>query len=342
MTKCGGCGRSLTGGATCTKCKIMYHKQCVSLSSNAVPKSWLCPVCVVQAPRRDNTNTPLKHAEEERSEKSPQTVDDCGSEQASSLLLEEIRALRKDMSTFSKDFLNFKSDVRAELKELRSTFQGSLSEMTALSERLDTQEARLSAIEASAKNVEDLELQIRDLKRHINSREQLSLQNDIEISGVTEHKGENIMHVTGLILNKIGLSVDERDIVESRRVGPVHLDHEGKQRPRPIVLRVTRRAVHEQVIRGARARRNISTGDIAVAGTPRPIYINERLTKDTRLLFGRTRALCKQHKWKYAWTREGKILVREGDSKPAFRVRDEADLERIFKSHSAHSASVLN
>lgn len=330
MNKCGGCGKFLSGGATCPKCKTMFHRQCVNLSpTQPIMKTWLCPGCVASAPRKDNTNTPLKESLEQESEEPLQ--EEYGGDQQQYQLLEEIRALRADMNSFRKDFGSFRAEIRDEVKELKGLYQECNTMIISLSEAIESQASRIVALEKENQESKNLEMEVMLLKRELAERDQLALHNDLEISGVTEHSGESIPHITSMLINKIGVKVDERDIVEAYRAGPPRAGQDGKPVVRSIVLRLTRRAVHQQVLSAARARRNITTADVEVAGTPRPIYINERLTKENRLLFTKARSLCKQHDWKYSWTRDGKVLVRKADGKTAFRIRGETDFDRVFK-----------
>lgn len=310
------------------KCKALYHRQCVNLSSSQSIKNWLCPCCLVNVPRKDNTNTPVKQLGTEDPEFSTQRVDICEDQD---LVLQEIRSLRQEMNDFRKEFGSFRTEIQSEIQDLRGMYQACDSKIEHFAERIENHESRLIAIETSCKEIPILKLQIHDLILELQNKEQMSLKNDIEISGLPEHRGENIMQITGLIMKKIGITIDERDIVEAHRVGRVQPEEDTGKRPRPIIVRFTRRAVHEQVLRSARTRRHISASDIGVVGATRPIFINERLTKQNRLLFGLARSLCKQHKWKFAWTREGIIFLRESDGKPAFRIRCEQDFKKLFK-----------
>lgn len=327
MNKCGGCGKFLSGGVPCTKCKTNYHRQCVNIHSNQTPKNWLCPCCFVNVPRTDNTNMPVKdNMVTQDPVQSPQSIEESSGQRA---ILDEIRALRNDMNDFRSDFGGFRKEVHEEIKDLRSLYQRCDDKMEYFAECLEKQESRLVALETTYTEVHNLKSQICELKRELGDRDQLSLLNDLEISGVTENKGENTMQILGLLLNKIGQKFDEHDVVEARRVGPVRIGQDGRQSARPIVVRVTRRAVRDEVLRAARSRRNLTTAELNLAGTLRPVYINERLTKENRLLFGRARSLCKHNSWKFAWTRDGKIFIREGDGKTAFRIHSEGNFARI-------------
>ncbi|CAG9563452.1 unnamed protein product [Danaus chrysippus] len=90
--------------------------------------------------------------------------------------------------------------------------KGTLSEVC---KRVDNVEARLSQLENKTPSVPESHLleDIANLKTDLNEREKSCLLKDIEISGITERNGENLQHVVGLIARKIGITLEERDIV---------------------------------------------------------------------------------------------------------------------------------
>lgn len=102
--------------------------------------------------------------------------------------------------------------------------------------------------------------------------------------------------------------------------------------PRPIVVRLTRRALRDELLRAARVRRGATTEGTGLPGIPRRFFINERLTKANRHLFRRTRELAEKHKWRYAWTKDGRIFVRQyqGADSSRHRIKNDQDLIRVF------------
>lgn len=114
-------------------------------------------------------------------------------------------------------------------------------------------------------------------------------------------------------------------VLDAVDVGP-------KQRPRPIVVRLARRALRDQLLKAARVRRGATTEGTDLPGPARKFYMNERLTRTNRLLFRRARELGDHHRWRFIWTRDGKIYARQHSGRDALRhrIRTEADLNRVF------------
>lgn len=100
--------------------------------------------------------------------------------------------------------------------------------------------------------------------------------------------------------------------------------------PRLLVVRLLRRAQRDDLLRNARVRRGADTAGLGLPGPVRRFYCNERLTRANRLLFRRAREETRRLNWKFAWTRDGAILVRRDNDEPAKRIRTEDDLARVF------------
>lgn len=69
-------------------------------------------------------------------------------------------------------------------------------------------------------------------------------------------------------------------------------------------------------------------------------YVNERLTKNSRQLFHKARAAAKNSKWRYVWTRDGRIYTRKEHGKPRYRLRNDADIERVFGEQLVSASTI--
>ncbi|KAL4702898.1 hypothetical protein ACJJTC_016342 [Scirpophaga incertulas] len=123
------------------------------------------------------------------------------------------------------------------------------------------------------------------------------LQNDVEITGVEEQKSEGLSHVVFTLANKLGEKLEQQDVVSAVRIGRMESGGETAGRPRPIVVRLVRRVVRDDLLRAARVRRGATTEGTGVPGAPRRFCINERLTRSNRLLFRRAREAGNRLKW---------------------------------------------
>lgn len=344
---------------TCCLCQQKYDIVCVNVpekrffnTMTAEHKSkWQCDACKNKKPKKINSDTPVRQMEMESSVTTRKraniksavpplpspSLSPCATEGATVApsehdqnnyeLLIELRLLREEMKA-----------VRTEMQEFRTTINNLTTTVEVCNRRIDELAERVNAVEnhqcGASTDTTALERTIADLKIDLNDRDQELLCNDIEIAGLPEEKNENCCHTALTVAQKLGVHIEEGDLVSAERVGPIRRTQSSEEvagRPRPLVLRLTRRALRDRLLAAARVRRGTTTpAGIASGSTARPFYVNERLTPTNRQLFYKARAETSRLEWKYVWTREGKIYVRKGDGEPRFRLRSEADLAKIF------------
>lgn len=233
-------------------------------------------------------------------------------------ILTELNEVKKDMESANDRIANLEQEnviLRAELNECKSHQQSS----------------------SSGESSRALHDAIGNLKMELNEREQASLLNDIEVSGVPEFKGESGVSIILSVAAKLGVALEERDVVSAGRVGRLE---PAAARPRPLVVRLARRALRDALLRSSRVRRGANTADMGLPEhEPRSFYVNERLTKTNRVLLGKARDLCQTRKWKFSWSNEGRVLVRETENSKVYQIRAECDLNRIFNMSAIPDSS---
>lgn len=350
---CAGCKRDLGKHyLKCSSCDLMYNLDCANVSDRRYvlmtpehKRNFVCQSCLLKRPKTDNTNTPIRPGANNASKFStnpavkeshlenvtlrnkkvaPEKTDDMETANELKLFREDIRAFRSELV-----------DLKSVVKELSVTFKK-------YNERFDALEGKVVMLENKFKelqvdNNESLQCKVAQLELAVQEREQELLQNDIEISGISESKGENPVRIVMSIAQKLGTNIDILDIVSAERVGPMPMRNTVERqemeviRPRPIVVRLTRRAVKEAIIHDARVRRGATTEGLELPESrPSSFFINERLSKFNRQLFHKARARAKQLKWRYVWTREGRIYVRQQQSKTRYRIKTLEDITRVF------------
>ncbi|CAH1286854.1 unnamed protein product [Chrysodeixis includens] len=364
MHKCGACGRfiSPTEGVRCSgaKCgEAYYHSKCVGVKGK-VMQGWRCPECKKNIARDNKAETPVRGAgsqvDLECSHYSAGTPDSPVLTQQPALadyrepasvslstdnrtgttgqllsdnppvyqlILDELRVVREELTCFRKH-----------MEEELATLKGSVS---GYSERIDTLEKKVESLEQRACDSTRVDSVIAELRQQLEDRDQELLANDIEISHLPEVNSENPTHVVLTISQKLGVKLDERDIVSAERVGRRQLNAASPGgptviRPRPIVVRLTRRSLRDDLLKSARVRRGATTADLDMAGPAQRFYINERLTKSNRQLFRQARDAAGQAGWRFVWTKHGRILACCKPGDPTKRIRSETDIQALFVS----------
>lgn len=353
-SKCGGCEKYMSpiDAATCCKCGRLHHRACVGLpAQGCIAPAWCCPDCRRNQVRDNGAETPVRGMGNSvlPKQQSPEELMDT-----SQLNCTTLDATINFSPDLADELRLFKEELRAEFRLMHKEFLKLRTEMAQLKdalntscERMDTIEARVEALEIKHEQKilpthnDHVDNTIAELKCQLNERDQELLLNDIEITGIPECKDESTLHLVKVIGVKLGIALDERDLVHAERVGATHRNRvaasdttnpadPATRRPRSISVRLARRATRDSLLRAARVRRGLSTDALDMPGPPHRVYINERLTRANRQLFYRARQAGSLHNWKHVWTRDGKILARKDDGLRVERIRREEDVVKIF------------
>ncbi|XP_072932667.1 uncharacterized protein [Epargyreus clarus] len=333
--KCGACGRfaSTSDSVKCIKCSLSFHKHCVKVSSDARISKWYCRGCKPKATCAGGAaiGTPSSDG----------STGGTDTEFTDALVESADRGRCED--DFAKDIKFIREQVTTILQEMASFHQEILKinkNIGDLSHRVGDVEKRVTMLEQRASDTNNLpdaskmEETIVELKNQLNDRDQASYLTDIEIANVEEIKGENPLNIVTLLATKIGVPLEERDVVSATRTGVRH-HHDNvsgaeKLRPRPLVVRLARRTVRDQLLRAARVRRGADTAGLIAGAEPRRFYVNERLTRTNRQLFYKVREEGRRKGWRYMWTRDGCIYARRDSNTPRLRIRTDEDINKIF------------
>ncbi|VVD03097.1 unnamed protein product [Leptidea sinapis] len=258
-------------GIKCNKCNVILHKLCSSPDARNNPK-WMCKACKVKhakaSPAKENPP-----AQRKDDNKIYQDVE----QQPELSLVHEIKMLRSELSSF-----------RSEMSRLSAL-------VSTLSTRLDSVEERVSQLEDASCSLEAANEQVLQnrkcievLQQQIDVCDQHNLLNDVEITGVNENSAENLLHVTITLAQKVGITIDERDIVNVYRRGARRMTESNTgehARARPIVMRLTRRHLRDELLHAARVRRVADTSGTGVGEQSRRFYINEVAHESKSFLF---------------------------------------------------------
>ncbi|XP_026330590.1 uncharacterized protein LOC113238083 [Hyposmocoma kahamanoa] len=303
-------------------------------------KKWKCLECVSKEPKSDNTNTPVKC-----------DLQQCtGGKQDgkfSANVIMRNRIVTTSISpaeplakvTAESELVNelrlFKEEMRTEIREFKLIVSYLTAAINCCNRRMDDLAARVEVVERNQLDgpttaTSSLENAISELKLELNDRNQELLRNDIEIAGVPEENHERSIHLALTVACKLGLNLEERDIVSAERAGPIRHMEEVRTRPRPIVVRLARRLHRDQLLAAARVRRGTTTMGLGVDSDKHRVHINERLTRTNRQLFYKARGEALRAHWKYVWTRDGKIFARKEHGSSRYRLRSDKDLCTVF------------
>lgn len=175
----------------------------------------MCPECLVNQPRNSiSDNTPVR-----RMHTSPDNVntrravpctnvsplmDAAGYDHIRDIVGEEINKMWVKLKTTITNIIS------AEIKPLKEEIAGFKNSINFINEQHEELTKRFELIEKSIECFKSQKTEVDDLKRNINKvdtdnnkREQWSRRSNIEIYGIPEKKGENLLDILTIISNKL-------------------------------------------------------------------------------------------------------------------------------------------
>lgn len=102
--------------------------------------------------------------------------------------------------------------------------------------------------------------------------------------------------------------------------------------PSNIIARFVSRGKRDQILLAAKKTR-LNTGMLGF-GENEPVFVNEHLCPDNKVLLGKAIRTKREKNWKFAWVADGKILMRKTEQSRAVHVTCEDDLAMITWMHS--------
>lgn len=360
-----GCGRPLSEQSLrCRLCKQLYHCECLNINSqqySALTKeylaSWQCPSCcnVSRRHKGNRDNTPVRNSviptpEDTSVPGKPlerATYPDCDWRVFTQELQSTLNTWRQDMDNnlakIRREIHNALSDIKQEIHALRTEQDGIKSGLASLTR--DITELKSSS-QYQAEQHGDLERKVRDLESvtsgardavnlisaleyKIDGLEQQARQCNVEICNVPDRRNENLLGILEAIGSKIKYPIQQKDIVSVHRV-----PHASQQsdRPKNIIVKFTTRILRDNILSAFRKAKGVKSDELGIAGQSHAIYMNEHLTLKKKQLFRECRDKAKECKYKYVWIKNGAILVRQDDNKPAFVIHSNQNLDKIRSS----------
>lgn len=230
----------------------------------------------------------------------------------------------KQQAVFNKEF----TDVKQSLQY----FNGKLEDICAKS--LES-ENRIAAVEEKIKIIDTQNYRINELEAKIDSIEQQARQCNVEISNLPEKLSENLVNIVTNIGAYIKLAVTTNDIVAVHRVPQAKKE---SSQPKNVIVKFATRTIKDNFLAAARRARGLTSEQINISGTPRVIYINEHLTLKKKILFRETRIAAKEHGFRFVWSKNGNVLVRQKETSPVFSIRNVEEISLKMKQQKNLSA----
>lgn len=350
------CKSTLDGGAgtlTCSKCKRHYHHQCIDPTTSkndpglSAGTAWVCPKCSLDMPRQVNTdNTPVRglRTTTYQSESSGNINLRRGASCAQSPGDNEFEgSLSPDTvrQIFAEEFSKIKHELTStfmdrlssDLKGLREEFCSLKESVAFINTKYDEISTKLNKLESNIKQLSSVNLEVQSarsevekLKAACDIRDQWDRRSNIEIFGIPEKKGENLITLLRDITEKASFHLDpSKDIDFVTRVSSKNKD---KDMTKPIIARFISRYRKDDCLAQLR-KLKITATDLGFTSGKIPIHFNDHLTSNNKALLKRAKSIAKEKHYKYVWVRNCTIMARHTDTSHVIHINSEKDLNKL-------------
>lgn len=283
-------------------CDSVYHKKCVK---KQFIQSELCDECQKSSSKASLPSPTI--------DMDPQKVTVEELLLQMNKKLEVIFKLEKKLDDLT-DTVDFYAEQYQQMQEFKKTVE---NKMKAMEQRNVYLEKCNSALE-----------------ERVNDLEKLEKEKNIEIAGLMKNKDEeNVKEVVKEVALKLCLNPE--DIESAERLGSSNKPKTGVERPRPIVVKLRSKQARDQWLQKRKTK--LYNGDIYRNDNRMPIYINEDLTKTTKLLFWEARSQLKHH-FKFIWIQNSHILVKKDEKEKIIRIKSENDIKELLSDNKSTSS----
>lgn len=351
---CSGCKHSLPKRdyLICVTCKQGYDLLCASLTpkrfgimDTEAKKKWNCQECLSKLPKKDNSNTPIRltNLPSGSTKDSILSQDDeyvtmrikkqysLADNSSSYVTVEMLRKIVKEEMTETISCL-----VSENLTNLNQQISGFEQSLSFISKQYDSLVQAVNEKNEIIKNLashnQNLSSQVRDLKDKLSQVEQSLRIANVKITGVPEHKSENLVRTVEQLGRIVESPIAESDILHVTRIAKFNKE---SKRPRSIIVKLQNQNRRDELL-AAVSRFNkknrdkkLNTEHLGIGGHSQPIFVSEHLTLTMKHLHAATRMKAREVGFKFVWIRDGRIFVRKSELSPAICIKDEESLKLI-------------
>ncbi|XP_077500056.1 uncharacterized protein LOC144110852 [Amblyomma americanum] len=200
------------------------------------------------------------------------------------------------------------------VQHLSDQYDEVLAKMQLQSTEIVTLSKRVEKIEAQIQS-ENTNPEICELRQQINSLEQYSRRNNLEVHGLAQTKNENLFQKINAIAQDLELpQLTEHDVEGLHRLP-------AKRGKTPAVLvRFSSRVTKDQWMEKKQSMREAES----------TVYFLDNLTAQNKRLIWMMKTRATEKQYEYAWHSNGKLFVRKCQGETAIRIACVADLENII------------
>ncbi|KAK3712730.1 hypothetical protein QZH41_000633 [Actinostola sp. cb2023] len=253
-------------------------------------------------------------------------------------LLEVRKEIKKELQASVNDSM---AVIRTKLREVEDSQKFIASKydsiLAAIQEVKKDTQSKVNQLNDFDKDLDQVKKSVYEVQVQLDELQQYTRRDSLELCGIPVVPNDDPVKLVIETAKLAGLTISKDDISIAHRLPPTR-----KVKDRMIV-KFTRRETKDRLYRLRGKLKSKRTKDLeTVRAEPESttvshkaaIHINESLTPYRKRLFGKVLEFKRRFNYKYAWTTNGKILIRETDSSPSHSFTTFEQLEDFIDSVS--------
>jgi hypothetical protein len=174
----------------------------------------------------------------------------------------------------------------------------------------------------------DLKFNLNELEYEVDDTQQYLRRDCIEITGIPKLENEDPTKLIKELCNNMSVTLKDDDI------SIVHRLPDTKKVKNRLIAKFVRREKKDEIYNEKKKCQGKSVNTLpSVNSTGQSftdkIYINESLSSRRKKLFSKIYQFKKENSYKYVWTKNGKIYLKENDSSPSYNFVTLGQFERF-------------
>lgn len=295
----------------CSGCNNYYHKICSKNYDVNNTLTWLCETCEQKHIIKRNISS-RKHVKNNPNEKNGDS---------------DINDLRNDISILLQKIDN----LTITNIEIEKSVNFCSNKIDDYGKKIDIVFSKLKILEDKVNDINlkynNLEKEFQAFKINNNNREQLSLTNNISVSGIPNTKNENVFEIIKATANVMNIKLKDDDIQYAFRTKA------NDTKDSKIITRFNNINIKESIMNELKLhyknKQPLKANHINNILPDKLIYINHELTATNRKIFWLTKQFTNEYKWKYVWSHSSGIYVRKSDGDSAIKIQTINDLKKL-------------
>ncbi|CAI6370886.1 unnamed protein product [Macrosiphum euphorbiae] len=163
-----------------------------------------------------------------------------------------------------------------------------------------------------------LEKEIDYLKIMLNNKEQASLNQSVEITGIPKTPNEDIPHIITSVANILNISIKNEDIVDTYRLKP-YKNTDGK-----IIAKFNSTILKDSIIKSIKLlykNKNPVTANNLCTNFPEVnVFTNDQLTKENKRLLWLSKEFSKTYGYRFVWSNSGGVYLKKQEMEQVIKI----------------------